>query len=119
MRAPTVLALAMSASVLLGGGVAHGAPPWSAPQPIAPGVQSYTRPNLAFTGDGHALALLTGDETSSSSRILVAAPGTSAFRQVGRAQLAAPPAVFGPRGVAYLRTRGRDKATVLGASIGT
>jgi hypothetical protein len=115
-----LIAAAALTGSLLGGGVARAEAPWSAPLSIASGVESYTRPALAFTGDGHAQATLRGDSAGDLSRILVAAPGTSAFTETGRSALVAPPAVYGRRAVAYLRTRpvAGAKTTRLGASLG-
>jgi hypothetical protein len=91
---------------LVGAGTAHADPPWSAPVTIASGVDAFWQPGLAFTGDGHALATLnaSGSAPPGLTRVLAAEPRTSAFTEIGRAVLLAPPAPYGRGGVAYLRT---------------
>ncbi len=110
---------------LLGAGVAHADAPWSAPVTIASGNYGFSQPALAFTGDGHALALLGGG-AGQLTRILAAAPGASTFTEIGRTVPVAGPALYGRRGVAFLRTPLRAPATTrsptkfarLGVSLG-
>lgn len=110
---------ALTVSLLAAVG-APAAAQWSAPTTVTSGSYQFCcRPSaLAFTGDGHALATLRGSEGAS---VLAAAPGTSTFTQIGRAGIVDEPAVYGRRGVAYLRTaRARQGATStrLGVSLG-
>lgn len=76
---------------------------WSPAATIDSAVSVWHGAGLAFSGDGHALATLDGRGVSEPTRVLVAAPGTTRFRQIARAALVAPPAPFGERDVAYLR----------------
>jgi hypothetical protein len=121
-----IASTALTVSVL-GGGVAHADAPWSAPVTIASGINVFWQPGLTFTGDGHALATLDGAGFGEATRILAANPGTSKFAEIGRAVLVAPPAPYGGRNVAYLRTPSPPpgphpidtlKVTRLGVSLG-
>jgi hypothetical protein len=105
---------------LLAASGARADAPWSAPATVTSGTYQFCcRPSaLTFTGDGHALAALGGTEGLS---LFAAEPGVGAFTQIGRAPLAGFPAVYGRRGVAYLRTvRSSDaaKSVRLDASLG-
>src|SRR3954452_24705751 len=113
--------LGLTATVLLacvmGAGVAHADVPWSAPVTIG-SAGGFFGGGLAFTGDGHALITL-GPPT----HILAADPGASAFTEIGSAALVSPPAPYGARHFALLRTSSlpgdRPKFQRLGASLGT
>ena len=107
---------------------ARGDAPWSAPVTIASGDYAFWQPALAFTNDGHALAILNGsgaigpgDISPGPTRVFAADPGASTFAEIGRTVLVAGPAVYGRRGAAYLRTppptAARAKFRRLGASL--
>jgi hypothetical protein len=121
MRPFRLIATAALAVSLFGRGVARADAPWSAPVTIASGSYLFWQPGLAFTGDGHAVVILSGRGT----RILAADPGASTFSEIGRAVLVDWPAVYGRAGVAYLRTPrrapapGRAKFARLGVSFGS
>ena len=121
MRPFRLIATAALAVSLCGRGVARADAPWSAPVTIASGSYLFWQPGLAFTGDGHAVVILSGRGT----RILAADPGASTFSEIGRAVLVDWPAVYGRAGVAYLRTPrrapapGRAKFARLGVSFGS
>jgi hypothetical protein len=121
MRSVEVAVTAVVSVFALSVGVARADPPWSAPAPITPGDLSFWQPALTFTNDGHALATLT-DGGGGPTRVLAAAPGATAFTEVGRATLVAAPAVYGRRGAAYLRRpspRPRERLRTLSVSLGT
>ena len=124
-----LIATAVMTISLVGAGVARGDAPWSEPVTIAPGDYAFWQPALAFTNDGHALAILNGsgaigpgDIWPGPTRVLAADPGASTFAEIGRTVLVAGPAVYGRRGAAYLRTppptSARAKFRRLGASLG-
>ena len=71
------------------------------PTVVADGIDARSRPTLAFTGDGHAVATLSGT-ANGLTRVLRAEPGSAAFRHVGEARMLAAPAPYGRDGVAYL-----------------
>jgi hypothetical protein len=125
-----LIATAFVTMSMVGPGVAHADAPWSAPVTIASGDYAFWHPALAFTNDGHALAVLNGsgaigpgDIWPGATRILAAEPGASTFAEVGSTRLVAGPAAYGRRGAAYLRmpppTGARAKFARLGASLGT
>jgi hypothetical protein len=130
MRSIHLIAAAALSVFVLGAGIARADAPWAAPVTIASGDYAFFRPALAFTNDGHALAVLNGsgamgpgDSSPGLTRVFAAPPGASAFAEIGRTALVAGPAVYGRRGAAYLRmprpTRARANVRVLGASLGT
>jgi len=130
MRSVHLIATAALSVFVLGAGVARADAPWAAPVTIASGDYAFFRPALAFTNDGHALAILNGsgaigpgDLWPGPTRVLAADPGASTFAEIGRTVLVAGPAVYGRRGAAYLRTPpptvARAKFRRLGASLGT
>jgi hypothetical protein len=125
-----LIATAVVTISVVGPGVARADAPWSAPVTIASGDYAFWQPALAFTNDGHALAVLNGsgaigprDIWPGPTRILAAEPGATAFAEVGSTRLVAGPAAYGRRGAAYLRTppptSARAKFARLGASLGT
>jgi hypothetical protein len=108
-------------------GVVDAAAPWSPPKTVASGIDAFWHPTLRFTGDGHALAMLDGSGAAPTglTRVLAAAPGTTAFREIGRTVLIGRPAPYGRHGMAYLRAaappRGKNidamRSTRLGVSL--
>jgi hypothetical protein len=123
MRSLRLTAAAALLAAVLGAGVAHADAPWSAPVTIGAGIDGFFAAGLAFTGDGHALVTFGGYGARTPTHILAADPGASAFTEIGTATLVSPPAPYGGRGLALLRTpspiRDRAKVARLGASLGT
>ncbi len=98
-RGVVLCGLSMAALAACAGDVA--APRWGSPTVVADGIDARSRPTLALTGDGHAVATLSGT-ANGLTRVLRAEPGSAAFRHVGEARMLAAPAPYGRDGVAYL-----------------
>lgn len=97
-----VAALVASIASVACAGVASADSPWPEPVTVLAPTDVFRVPGLAFTDDGHALATLSGGRNGRDT-ILAAAPGSTRFTQTGRRALAAPPALFARRSVAYLQ----------------